>query len=119
MPERSTTQCEGQLTELTELAQKHESVVTRQYRHRNPPQQIEDGYINQTSEVLSGLFRRLDNCPLFNQKYMSTLLIVYPHLSQHVKNTLIKGAFIYMSDYRSFSGTENQLNQISRAARRR
>ena len=89
---------EGQLTELTELAQKHESLLREAISPSDPPQQIEAGYTNQYLRGLSRLVQTLGQLPSIQSE-----------VHEYVTNRL--PTFIYMSDYRSFSGTA-QLNEI-------
>ena len=89
---------EGQLTELTELAQKHELLLRETISPSDPPQQIEDDFIIEYIENLEGLVQTLEQLPSIQSKVDECIISYLP-------------IFIYMSDYRIFNGTA-QLNEI-------
>ena len=62
---------DGRFTEFTGLLQRHEPLLRQVLSPSNPPQQIENDFINQYIASLNQFRRHLGNYRLFNQKFMS------------------------------------------------
>ena len=89
---------EGRLAELIELVEKHNELLQGVLSSSNPPQQIETNFINNYIQELQNLKAALEELPVIQSK-----------VHEYVINCL--PTFIYMDDYRTFSGTAD-LNDI-------
>ena len=91
---------EGRFSELRELAQKHVSLLQEVLPPSSPysPQQIEQDFTHQYVEGIRRLVQALEPLPSIQSK-------VHEYVINHLPT------FIYMDDYRVFSGTA-QLNEI-------
>ena len=95
---------EGRFTDLRELAQRHAALLQEVLSPSEPPQeivskgQIENNFISQYVADLERLVQALEPLP-------SIQLKVHEYVSNHLPT------FIYMDDYRAFSGTA-QLDDI-------
>ena len=89
---------EGRFTELTGLVQTHEPLLREVLSRSISPQQIENDFINQYVAVLRQLAQALGQLPTIQSKVHEYVIIHLP-------------TFIYMDDYRAFSGTAH-LNDI-------
>ena len=89
---------EGWLTELTQLAQKYQPLLGGAISPLDPPQQPENDFINQYFADLEWVVRTLE-----------PLLSIQERVDKYVADHL--PTFIYMDDYRIFSGTA-QLDEI-------
>lgn len=83
---------EGQFNKLTELAQNYETLLHEVLSPSDPPRQIEYEFINQCVNGLWELIQTLEQSTSIQSK-------VYEYITNHLPT------FIYMSDYRAFSGT--------------
>lgn len=89
---------EKRFAELMELAEKHDLLLRQVISPSEPPQQIENNYISQYVAGLGQLIQTLEPLPSIQSK-------VHEYVINHLPT------FIYMDDYRVFSGTA-QLNEI-------
>lgn len=89
---------EEQFAELLELGQKHNSMLQQAISPSEPPQQIEYNFIHQYITGFEQLIRKLEPLPTIQLK-------VHEYVIQHLPT------FIYMDDYRTFSGTA-QLDEV-------
>lgn len=89
---------EGSFTKLRELGQKHQLLLDEVLSSSDPPRQIEDDFIIEYIDNLEWFAETLGRLP-------STQSKVDEYVSSHLPT------FIYMSDYRAFTGTA-QLNEI-------
>ena len=89
---------EGQLTELAELVQTHEQSLREAISPSEPPQQIENEFIDQYVADLGWIVESLEQLPSIRSQ-------VREYVTNHLPT------FIYMDDYRAFSGTA-QLDEI-------
>ena len=83
---------DGLFTEFTGLLQRHEPLLRHGLSPSNPPQQIENDFINQYVTVLNQFPQALEQLPTIQSK-------VHEYVISHLP------IFIYMDDYRAFSGT--------------
>ena len=83
---------DGRFTEFTGLLQRHEPLLRQVLSPSNPPQQIENDFINQYIASLNQFPQALGQ-----------LLTIQSKVHEYVINHL--PTFIYMDDYRAFSGT--------------
>ena len=89
---------EGRFTELMELAEKHEPLLQDVLSSEDPPQQMESEFIDNYVHELSVLEEVLEELPTIQSK-------IHEYIVEHLPT------FIYMDDYRAFSGTA-QLNEV-------
>ena len=89
---------EERFSELIELAQKHDLLLQQAVSPSEPPQQIENNFINQYTAAFGQLVQTLEPLP-------SIQLKVHEYVRNHLPT------FIYMDDYRAFSGTV-QLDEV-------
>ena len=89
---------EGRFADLRELAQRHAVLLQEVLSSSEPPQQIENNFINQHTAALEQLVQTLEPLPSIQSK-----------VHEYVRNNL--PTFIYMDDYRAFTGT-TQLDEI-------
>lgn len=83
---------EGRFTDLRELAQKHQASLQEALSPSEPPQQIENNFISQYIAGLAQLVQTLEPLPSIKSK-------IHEYITDHLPT------FIYMDDYRAFSGT--------------
>ena len=89
---------EGRFAELLELVHKHELLLGQVVSPTEPPQQIEHNFILQFLTGFQQLVQALEPLPSIQSK-------VHEYVGNHLPT------FIYMDDYRAFSGTA-QLDDI-------
>ena len=89
---------EGQLTELTKLVQKHKSLLREVRSPVAPLKQIESKFVNCYGKSLKQFVQTLEQLPTIRSK-------AHEYVKDHLPT------FVYMSDYRAFSGTA-QLDEI-------
>ena len=89
---------EGRFADLRELAQRHAVLLQEVLSSSEPPQQIENNFFNQHTAALEQLVQTLEPLPSIQSK-----------VHEYVRNNL--PTFIYMDDYRAFTGT-TQLDEI-------
>lgn len=89
---------EQQFTELTELSQKYQPLLGGAISPSDSPQQIENDFITQYFADLEWVVRTLESSPSIQKR-------VQEYITDHLPT------FIYMDDYRIFSGTA-QLDEI-------
>ena len=83
---------EGRFAEWSELAEKHEEMLREALSPSDPPQQIENDFINNYAQEFWNLAEVLEELPSVQSKVNRYLINSLP-------------TFIYMDDYRTFSGT--------------
>ena len=83
---------EGLFTELPDLVEKHRLLLQEALSPSEPPNQIETNFINNYTQELQNLEIALEELPTIQSK-----------VHQYVINCL--PTFIYMDDYKTFSGT--------------
>ncbi len=83
---------EERFSELMELAQKHDPLLRQVLSSSEPPQQIENNFISQYIAGLAQLVQTLEPLPSIQSK-------IHEYITDHLPT------FIYMDDYRAFSGT--------------
>ena len=88
----------GQLTELRELAGRHELLLEDALSLSEPPRQIENDFFRQYVLGLEGVVQALEQSQTRSSE-----------AQEYVRKEL--PTFIYMSDYRAFSGSA-QLNEV-------
>ena len=89
---------EMQLTELAELVQTHEQSLRDVVSESEPPQQVENEFIDQYVANLEWIVESLETLPSIRSQ-------VHEYIINHLPT------FIYMDDYRAFRGTA-QLDEI-------
>ena len=89
---------EGLFTELQALVEKHRMLLQEVLSQSEPPNQIETNFINTYIQELQNLEVALEELPTIQSK-----------VHQYVVNCL--PTFIYMDDYKTFTGTA-YLNDI-------
>ena len=89
---------EGQTAELAELVHTHEQSLRESVSESDPPQRIESQFIDQYISEFNSVVEQLEELYLIRSK-------VHDYLITHLPT------FIYMDDYRAFTGTA-QLNEI-------
>ncbi len=88
----------GQFVELSEIAEKHAALLQDSLSPSDPPLQIEEYFLNQYLSSLENVVPALEQIP-------SVRLEAADYITDNLPT------FIYMSDYRTFSGTA-QLDEI-------
>ena len=83
---------EGQFTEFIELAENHQVLLEETLSPLDPSYQIEYDFVYEYVEGLNKLIEMLEPLPTIQSK-------VHKYITDHLPT------FIYMDDYRSFSGT--------------
>lgn len=89
---------EGQTAELAELVHTHEQSLRESVSESDPPQRIESQFIDQYISEFNSVVEQLEELYPIRSK-------VHDYLITHLPT------FIYMDDYRAFTGTA-QLNEI-------
>ena len=89
---------EGQTAELAELVHTHEQSLRESVSESDPPQRIESQFIDQYISGFNSVVEQLEELYPIRSK-------VHDYLITHLPT------FIYMDDYRAFTGTA-QLNEI-------
>ena len=89
---------EERFAELIDLTQKHDPLLRQAVSPSEPPQQIENNFINAYIAGLQQLVQELEPLPSIQAK-------VHEYVREHLPT------FIYMDDYRVFRGTA-QLDEI-------
>ena len=83
---------EGRLVELIELSKKHTGLLQGVLSSSDPPQQIEMNFINHYVQELQNLEEVIEELPTIQSKVRDYIINRMP-------------TFIYMDDYKTFSGT--------------
>ena len=86
------------MTELTKLVQKHKSLLREVRSPEAPLKQIESKFVNCYGKSLKQFVQTLEQLPTIRSK-------AHKYVRDHLPT------FVYMSDYRAFSGTA-QLDEI-------
>ncbi len=89
---------EGRFTDLRGLAQKHQMLLQEVLSPSEPPQQIENNFISAYIAGLAQLVHTLEPLPSIQSK-------IHEYITDHLPT------FIYMDDYKAFSGAA-QLDEI-------